>query len=67
MNGIMMFVYCYFLAIILTYLVNLEIAFLSMIYHVKLDFFDRSLLEVLEDVGRWQRTQKWLYSCWILI
>lgn len=51
-----------FLAIILTYLVNLERAFLSMIYHVKLDFFDRSLLKVLEDVNRWQRTQKWLYS-----
>lgn len=67
MNSIMMFVYCYFLAIILTYLVNLKIAFLSMIYHVKLDFFDRFLLEVLEDVGRWRRAQKWLYSCWILI
>lgn len=48
---------------ILIYIANLEIAFLlPMIYNVRLDFFDRSLLEVLEDVSRCQRTQKWLYS-----
>lgn len=36
---------------ILIYIANLEIAFLlPMIYNVRLDFFDRSLLEVLEDV-----------------
>lgn len=57
MNGIMMLVYCYFffffLAMILTYIVNLEIAFfLPMIHKVRLDFFDRSLLQVLEDVSR---------------
>lgn len=60
-------VYCYFiyffLAVILTYIVNLEIAFLlPTIHNVRLDFFDRSLLEVLEDVSRWEGTQKWLYS-----
>lgn len=62
MNGIMMLciviLFYFFLAVILTYIVNLEIAFLL----VRLDFFDRSLLEVLEDVSRWERTQKWLYS-----
>lgn len=48
---------------ILIYIANLEIAFLlPMIYNVRLDFFDRSLLEVLDDVSRCQRTQKWLYS-----
>lgn len=48
---------------VLIYIVNLEIAFLlPMIYNMRLDFFDRSLLEVLEDVSRHQRTQKWLYS-----
>lgn len=48
---------------ILIYIANLEIAFLlPIIYNVRLDFFDRSLLEVLEDVSRCQRTQKWLYS-----
>lgn len=48
---------------ILIYIANLEIAFLlPMIYNVRLDFFDRSLLEVLEDVSRCQRIQKWLYS-----
>lgn len=43
----------FFLAMILTYIVNLEIAFfLPMIHKVRLDFFDRSLLQVLEDVSR---------------
>lgn len=52
-----------FLARITTYIANLEIAFLlPKTYNVRLDFFDRSLLEVLEDVIRWQRTQKQLYS-----
>lgn len=57
------FIYLFFLAVILTYIVNLEIAFLlPTIHNVRLDFFDRPLLEILEDVSRWERTQKWLYS-----